>query len=299
MSQPPQPNPYGQQPPPYPQQPYGAPVPQQPQPGYGYPQQPQPGYDYPQQPGMPYGQQPGMPGMMPPPPPPKSGGAGKTVAIVVGALVLVGAIVVGAVMFVAGDSGSDLADDGPHKLITPQTVADVYHKSDGSGDTLSDSDIRDLKSMGVADAQGIGAGYDDGGSAMSQKRLQFSGVWGRIDNPESVIDTAFGKIADEATKKPTTDDGSRAELVGSPVTETPAGFDDAVMKCQKVRFTAPTDSSSPVKSFTIPFCMWADHSTVAWVIATDTSAIVSGNDPSLQDAATLTAKVRSDTRVKA
>jgi hypothetical protein len=303
MSHPQQPNPYGQQPPPYPQQPgpYEAPVPQQPQPqpGYGYPQQqPQPGYGYPQQPqpGYGYPQQPGMPGMAPPPPP-QGGKTGKTIAIVVGALVLVGAIIVGVVMFTGG--GSDVADDGPHKLTTPATVADIYNKdASGGGLDLSDSDVRDLEASGVKNAQSINATYKNG-EGLTQKTLSFSGVWGEIDDPQAVLDGAFAKIADQAAKKPTTDDGGSAELVGSPEAQTPAGLEDAVMKCQKVKFTAPATSDSPIKGFTIPICMWADHSTVGWVVTSDAQKMLGGTDPSLEDAATLTAKVRDDTRVAA
>jgi hypothetical protein len=56
-----------------------------------------------------------MPGMMPPPPPAKNGGAGKTVAIVVGALVLVGALIVGVVMITGGGrTGSRCLDHSNH-----------------------------------------------------------------------------------------------------------------------------------------------------------------------------------------
>jgi hypothetical protein len=299
MSQPPQPNPYGGQPPPHPQQPYGAPVPpQQPQPGYGYPQQPQPGYGYPQQPGMPYGQQPGMPGMMPPLPPAKSGGAGKTVAIVVGALVLVGAIIVGVVMITGSGSGSsDVAGDGPHKLTTPQAVADVYHKAPG-GAELSDGDVQSMKDIGVRDAQGVNSAYDSG-EGTAQKTLEFAGVWGSIDDPQAVIDDAFDHIAATMAKNPTDPGSPSSTLAGSPQDESPAGLDGAVMKCQNMKVTLPTGAGAPVTDVTIPFCMWADHSTVGWLIAIDKQAMMAGGGMSLQDAATLTAKVRTDTRVAA
>lgn len=300
MSYPQQPNPYGQQPPPNPygQQPgaYGAPVPPQPpqpqQPGYGYPQQPQ---QQPPPPGYGYPQQPGMPGMQPPPPP-QGGGAGKTVAIVVGALVLVGALIVGVVMFTGG--GSDVADDGPHKLITPATVADIYNKDAGGDGDLSESDVRDFEGFGVHDAQGVKASYSNG-EGLSKKALQFSGVFGTIDDPGAVIDAAFSKIADKAAESGGAGSAGKPELVGEPEKQQPDGFDGAVMKCQNVKFTPPPSSDSPMGSFTIPACMWADHSTIGWVVSTDMQKIMSSGGTSIADAAALTAKVRQDTRVAA
>jgi hypothetical protein len=239
---------------------------------------------------------PGMPGMAPPPPP-QGGRTGRTIALVVGALVLVGAIIVGVVMFTGG-GGSDIADDGPHKLITPSTVADVYHQTGTSDDSLSDSDVEDFENYGVHDPKAVGGTYATDDEQLKKKQLQFSGVWGRIDDPEAVVDAAFKKISDAAAQDSGTGSAGKPELVGSPETKTPAGFTDAVMKCQAAKFTPPASSDVPVDSVSVPICMWADHSTVGWVISAGPAAILSGG-LSLDDAAALTAKVRSDVRVTA
>jgi hypothetical protein len=234
---------------------------------------------------------------MPVPPPPQGGNTGRTIALVVGALVVVGALITGAVLLTSGGGGGDVADDGAHKLVAPQTVAAEFQKGAG-GVTLSDSDVQDLEDIGVQDAQGVNATYASG-DGLSKKTMNFAGVWGQVDDPGAVLDEAFDKIADSAAEDPTTDGGGTAELVGSPEEKTPAGFEGGVMKCQKIKFSAPAAADSPMKGFTIPFCMWADHSTVAWVASTDAQAVLSGSDPSLDDAASLTAKVRADTRFSA
>ncbi|MCF6526026.1 hypothetical protein [Streptomyces sp. JJ36] len=300
--QPPQPGPYGQPP----QQPGGAP-------GYGYPQQQpagQPGYGYPQQPGQPgqpygqspygqqpYGQQPyGQPGM--PAPPQNGGGKGKTIGIVAGALVAVGAVIGGVLVFTSGGGGPDIADDGPHKLVAQDTVAGEYEKQPGSDeDDMTDEDLRELEGFGVQNPEKAGATYQ-AGEAATAKHLNFSGVWGEIEDPEAVLDAAFAKIAQEAAEDPETDNGGKAELVGDPEEQSPEELDGAVMKCQTAKFTPPASSDTPVKEFTLPICMWADHSTLAWVGVTDVASALTGGGMSLEDAAVTTAKVRQDTRVK-
>ena len=302
-----QPGPYGQQPGPYGQQPQQpGPYGQQPQyggapgqPGYGYPQQggqpggyqqqPQQGYGYPQQGQQPYGQ-PGQPGM---PMPPQGGGSskGKTIGIVVGALVVVGAIIGGIVLFTGGDDdgGGTVADDGKkYKLTTPATVAGSFQKSPGGGGSGFDSEAKsDFESFGVKNLKDVNAAYKSG-SGMSAKQLQFAGVYGEIADPEKVLDAAFGKMAEEASK-----DSGKTKLEGSPEKVSPAGADDAVMKCQN----AATEAS-PGKTIKIPFCMWADHSTVGTVMSVDMAAAMTGKSTPISDAADTTGKVRKDTRVE-
>ncbi|MBL1112629.1 hypothetical protein JK364_09485 [Streptomyces sp. 110] len=325
-----QPGPYGQQP----QQPgpygqggaagqpgYG--YPQQPgQPGpYGQPQQPpQQGYGYPGQPPQgqpgPYGQQPnpyaqqqqpyGQPGMPGPyqPGPGQGGGNKKGLAIAIGAVVVVAAVVGGVLVFKGGDDsggGGKVADDGKrYKLTTPATVAGDYTKSSSGGGGLTSSDADDFKKFGVTDPKTESAEYKSG-EGMSAKQLQLNGVWGEVKDPEAVVDGAFSKIAQEAEKDPSTSGGMKAELVGSPESVTPSGFENAVMKCQNTKFTPTGDSGSsgiPTKGFSIPICMWGDNSTVAYVVVSDAAAALSGKSMSLDEAGEITAKVRNDARVE-
>ena len=71
-----------------------------------------------------------------------------------------------------------------------------------------------------------------------------------------------------------------------------ASFLASTMKCQ---YYKGDDSGTTLK---IPICIWGDGSTVGIVADADTAAVVTGSVTSLQDAATLTAQVRNDTRVK-
>ncbi|QKV94978.1 hypothetical protein HUT19_27200 [Streptomyces sp. NA02950] len=304
---------YGQQP----QQPgpYGQPQ-GQPQPGYGYPQQPpaapygQPQQPYGQQP--PYGQ-PGMPGPYQPGPGP-GGNKKKGIAIAIGAVVVVAAVIGGIVLMGGGDDDKDggnakggkggsskVADDGKrYKLTTPETVATDYTKEPGqSGAQLSESDKRDFATFGVTNPEGAGARYKSG-SGMQLKALEYRGVWGEVKDPAAVVDGAFAKIAKEATDDPSVgSNGGKAELVGSPEEQSPSGLGDgAVMKCQNTKFTPGSAATSGAKSFTIPICMWGDHSTVVYVVVSDTASALSGRGLSLSEAAEITANVRKDVRVE-
>ncbi|WP_225844602.1 hypothetical protein [Streptomyces sp. HPF1205] len=323
----PPPNPYGQQPQGggygQPQQPpppgYGQQQPGygQPQPGYGA-QQGQPGYGYPQQapPQQPpaYGQvppqQPPAYGQVPPqqqqpyggypqgPVPPQGGGSGKRTGIIVGAVVALVAIGAG-VFFVTkgsgGDSGSLKNDGKKYKLITPATVAGTYKKSadSSSSDGFDDDDLAKMKSLGVTEPTKVTASYISG-SELTGKYLEFSGVYGTIKDPGKVVD---GMFADAKTKssQQSGSDGNKEELIGSPQTVHPAGADDAIMKCQQVKST----QTSSGKSITTTICMWADYSTVGYVIPIDATVAMtgSGNGTSISDAADITAKVLKDVRV--
>lgn len=319
----PPPGPYGQQPPQQPGQPgpYGTPppAPQGPaQPGYGYPQQqpaqgqPQPGYGYPQQqppgqPGMPqqpaygghptappgqppYGQQPGMPyGQQPGMPmPPQDGGSktGKTVAIIVGSLALVGAIIV-AVVFATGGGGSDIADDGPHKITTPETVLGEYKKLDrGAGTKLSASDMDDA---GVSNGTAVSGNYNTvdptdpsntPADLKDMKVLSLIGAYGEVEDPKGAVDSLFDD---------TTSTGS-IELVGSSEEQSPKNF-NGYMKCQAAKSTSQT---MPGGTGEFSICAWGDNSTLAFVTLLNTSGSMS-----MEKAAQTTADLRSEVRVPA
>ncbi len=119
--------------------------------------------------------------------------------------------------------------------------------------------------------------------------MRLSGLWGRVDNPESTVDSMFLSVA-VATKNDST-----KTLEGKPEKVTPAGLDGdgTVMKCQKTTFK---DAGSP-KAISMPLCIWADHSTVGSVFVVDAAAVISGEDIPLARAAELTAKLRTETRV--
>jgi hypothetical protein len=308
FNQPP-PGPYGQQPPQQPGQPgpYGAGAPpppraagygypqQQPpqgqpqQPAYGYPQQGQPGVPpqqgyagqqpYGQQPGMPYGQQPGMPM------PPKDGSkTGKTIAIVAGSIALVGAVIVAFVLSTGGSS--DIADDGPHKIETPETVLGEYSKlQQDYVDELSSSEMEDAS---VSNGTAVAAQFstidltdpsNTPEDLKSMKIITLTGAYGEVGDPEGAVDSTFDDTAS----------AEGTELVGSAEQMTPDGF-NGYMKCQMVK----TDGTTPGAPSEIPLCAWGDNSTVAAV-----TLVNGGATPTLKEAAQLTADLRSEVRVPA
>ncbi|GGV32896.1 hypothetical protein GCM10010277_17680 [Streptomyces longisporoflavus] len=285
-----QPGPYGNQPPqqpgPYGQQPpYGAPQqPPAPQPGYGY--------GYPQQPQGPYGQV---------PPPPPQGGGGKKAGIVVGAVVAIAAIGAGVWWFTAGKDGGSVADDGKtYKLTAPAGILGGEYKKDGSGaggGGMSSSGLKELEQQGVGNPEDAHGAYNSGSGA-TMKSLNFSGVYGEIDDPEKVVDAMFAEM-----KKKSKDEPGSVTLIGSPEEFTPDGFDNGVMKCQKAEFRlgAPDDAEQEEgipNTFQTPMCIWGDHSTVASVGHSDASATAGGKDISLDTVAGLTAKLRADVRTE-
>ncbi|MEV0253020.1 hypothetical protein AB0H82_01915 [Streptomyces sp. NPDC050732] len=303
-----QPGPYGGQPPqqpgPYgqpPQQPgpYGQP-PQAPQPGYGYPQQapppqPQPGYGYPQQ--APYGQQPHAPYGQVPPPPPGGGGKKKT-GVIIGAVAVVAALGVGAYFVLGGSDsggGSSVADDGPHKLTTPETVLSEYEKSSNQSGGFNSSDMKAAEKAGVTDPEDVDAAYEAGDESnpLSQKLIQFMGVYGEIDDPGKVVDGMFAKVKKDSQKP----GAKTGKLVGSPKD---FSTDDAVLKCQEsvIKNDNPgSGSSSAPKEIHMPVCIWGDHSTVGVVVPIAVSDAMAGKI-SLDDASATALKFRKEVRVK-
>ncbi|MEV5505103.1 hypothetical protein [Streptomyces orinoci] len=314
-----QPGPYGQQPPQPPQQPnpyaQGGPPPQPP---YGPPpQQPSP-YG-------PYGQQPGVPNPyyppMPPQQPQQSGSrTGKAVAVGIGAVVLVGALIGGAVLVLGGkDSGASgkhgengkggkhaaaeggqptptptVTSDGNsgtgkrYKLTNPDTLAVEFHKLNDRGSKDFDSgDKADFETMGVHNPDGTSADYRAGVAGSSgQKQLHFIGVWGEIKDPGKVVDNVLGSLQRRLG------DG-KGQLVGSSQKFTPSGLDDdAVVKCQYYRL--PLDS----KDYKIPLCVWADHSTTGVTMLTESASLLAGQDTPLDHGADVAAKIRHDARVE-
>ncbi|MFI9207384.1 hypothetical protein ACIGW7_04450 [Streptomyces sp. NPDC053253] len=311
--QPQQPGPYGQQPGPYGQQPqqpgpYGQP--QAPQPGYGYPQQApqgvppqQPPYGYPQQGQQPnpYGQQPpygapqGPGGYVPHPPAPKKSKAGW----IIGAVAVVAALGVGAYFVFGGGAGASVADDGPHKLTTPDTVLTEYKKKPGSEGGDKDS-LKEAQQNGVKNATNVGASYEvkDAANPLGGKILSFSGLYGEIDDPEKVVDDVFTGIKAKSEKEKGQSKPGEPEmnLVGSPQEFTPAELDGAVLKCQQAKSEADQAKSTPAFAMTV--CVWADHSTVGFVVPMNMADMLAGKGGSMEDAASIAAKLRKEVRVK-
>ena len=292
---------YGQPQPPQ-QGGYGQPGPYgqaQGQPGYGYPQQaPQAPYGPPPQ-QDPYGQQPPY-GYGQPPGAPQGGGGGRRTGIVIGTVVALAAVAAGAFFLVKGSGGDDSAgsvtNDGKHyKLAAPATVGTDFQKDrDTTEDTaLTAKDKAEFEAMGVQNPQSTSSTYKSG-SGLTVKGLNFEGVWGTVKNPSTVPDAAFATVAKQG------DDGdTKTEMVGSPQSFKPAGLDNAVLKCQKMKITPKSATSTGPKSITLPVCVWADYSTVGVVSISDTAAVLTGKDGgTLEDAANVTAQLRKGALVQ-
>ncbi|MFE6778942.1 hypothetical protein [Streptomyces sp. NPDC057702] len=310
-----QPGGYGH---PAPQQPqpggYGHPAPQQPQPGpyaqgghtpsgYAQPAPPQPQPQHTQanpyaQPGTPYGQgpyapprpayqqpfpQPAQPQPTPYGPATPGGGGGRRRGkgpLVIGAALAVVAAAVGGYLLLSG------AEDTAYELTTPQKVASDYERvGEGKDESnLTPAGKAQLKEMPVVeDAHPVSANYQTPG----QKKLQFSGVWGKVTDPNRAADLALAVIT-----KALVEDGT-AETVGSPQKFSPEGFDGDVLKCQELKFT------SPKGAITAPACVWGDDSTVGVTVMADPAALVTGAGMTLDEAAGLAVEVRADARVEA
>ncbi|MGW1077014.1 hypothetical protein [Streptomyces sp. NPDC002537] len=305
-----QPGPYGvppQQPNPYGQNPYGQ---------GGTPGQ---GSGFPQQPGGwgPPGQYPPPMPPVPPVPPKGGGGKGKAIGIAVAALVVVGAIVGGIVVFTGSDTESDKGGghsakaDGSaspstpettptakakarYKLITPDTLTDGYKKdASDPGAGFDAKALDELKGFGMTDPQSVTASYKAGEDKRAQKLLRFSGAWGdSVRSPEALVDGLFKSAQDGAAKD--TDPSSKAAFEGSPQRMNPDGLGDAVMKCQMTKWS---NIGSTGRAIRMPLCVWADGNTVGTVFALDTSLMVRGEDLGLDEAATRVAKLREGVRV--
>ncbi|MBU7598991.1 hypothetical protein JGS22_015575 [Streptomyces sp. P38-E01] len=316
FNSPPPQGPYGQQPGPYgPPQGQPGPYGQQPQggapgqPGYGYPQQPQaPG---------PYGQ---------PPqgdyPPPKSGGNTKAIAIAVGAVALVAAIVAGAVIATGGKDGSEdgnkaesgnsagtdgsdgskgadaaAVDDGPHKLEPPTTLGELTRSpqsesrfggpSDNFEDTVKQSGVQNPQfAAGFYQSEGMSDPQNVDPSKLAQAHgLIFRGAWGTIADPEAAVDKLLDLRVKEAEKAA----GANDKIIGGPQKATPAGLDGAVMKCQAMD-TDPMGSGNTQRT---QFCIWGDKSTIGMV-----APFRGIGDVSAEDAAKKAAELRKAARVE-
>ncbi|MEU1373236.1 hypothetical protein ABZ442_06180 [Streptomyces triculaminicus] len=290
-----QPNPYGQpggygQPDAYGQQP--GPYGQQPVAGYG--QQPG-GYGYPGPYGHPGAQQSPYPAPYPapypPPVPPHGAGKGKAIGIALGAVIVVGAVVIGGFLFFAG--GSSVPDDGKHyKLTSPERVVGEYELDrDAKLPEFSTAAKDDLKGMGVADPETLTGVYQTPGAQLTGKQIRFMGAWGRIKKPEAVVDNMFTGMRAANSKK-----SGQLQLVGSPKAVSPSGFDDGVMKCQTVRLMAAKTPAGEHPMMQL--CIWADHSTTAAVFTVDMATAMAGKETSVDEAGQLTAKFRADVRVE-
>ncbi|MYQ49408.1 hypothetical protein GTW40_31050 [Streptomyces sp. SID4985] len=314
-----QPGPYGQQPPPAPRPGYGyppqgaAPVPPPPpppgapQPGYAYPPQGVPPQQNPYgQPQAPYGQpQPNPYGQQPPygpasygaPQAPVPAGGKKKTGLIVGAAAVAVAVVVGAFFAFSGGGDGSVADDGPHKLVTPSRVLSEYSKGKSDAGAMTQDDLKDAESWGVQDPKDVTAEYAAGNEAnpLSKKLMEFGGVYGTVADPAKTVDAMFAYLKDQGNK----DQANKYKLEGEPQTFTPSALGDAVLKCQHAKVATNSTAKGMPAQMTVSVCVWGDHSTIGFVMPMDIATLAAGRPSDLEADADLVARLRKEIRVAA
>ncbi|KAA6221898.1 hypothetical protein CP973_07945 [Streptomyces albofaciens JCM 4342] len=302
FNQPP-PGPYGSSGQP-PQGPYGSSGQPQPQGGgFGPPQGPPPGPP-PQQPGpYGYGAAPQPPQFPPPGPPggPNGSNTGKIIAGVAAGVVLIGAIIGGAVMLTtSGDNGGRARADGNNSP-APTAGSDANNSSEespaaeGTGRrmrlttprTVDDGAYTLEKDKAALQRDGLKLGSPPPGMTQEIARyrgtrdsrttgLMISGGYGTISDPDSVVDGMFSGVADGGTT-----------VVKRRETFRPGGAGGSVkIDCEVVRNA--TFGYAPV-------CGWADGSTAA-VLLYMNGSLRSSSDVNLSQYADTTAVVRGEVR---
>ncbi|MBC2878523.1 MULTISPECIES: hypothetical protein [Streptomyces] len=287
---------YGYPPPPQ-AGPYGAPPPAQPGP-YGAPP-PQPG-PYGQPPQAPYGQQPGMPGPYPPPIPPQGGGKGKTIAIVLGIVLVIGALAGGGYMLLGKGGGGD--DVKPYTIVLPEKLLDgKFTKNTTTGTEKSEDLANDAetKKHGIENGKGVRALYEN----PEKQKLSVVSVYGSLGDPGRTVDAMVADVEEKQKKNEQTPLGRTAKVETiTPWSEfSPSGFDGKVMKCRQQKATVTMSTITSENN--VSTCIWGDSSAVGVVqhsIATSSSPYATSNATGTvmpaKELAEATAKIRNEVR---
>jgi len=222
----------------------------------------------PQQPG-PYGAS-AAPGA-PLPPHGGRGSKGRTIGIVVGALIVVAAVVGGIVLFTGGAGTA-------YKLTTPKTLTGGYER-DGKGKKGDGRAFDNKKVPGMTSHADVSAEYKAG----TRKKLQLGGAYGTVKDPGKAVDWVFAQTG----KSLRTETGAKAR--GGTKEFSPSGFDGDVLKCQEYK----------IAEMGLAMCSWADGSTVGTISSIELTSDGTATEPvDLAKTAALTAKVRKDALVE-
>ncbi len=200
-----------------------------------------------------------------------SGGSRRTVAVVVGALLVVGAVIAGFLLFGPGS-------ESKYKLTTPRTVAGEYQR-DGKGQKGNGKAFDDKKVPGMQTNADVSAEYKAGPT----KKLQLGGAYGTVENPEKAVDWVF----EQTGKSLKTETGAKKK--GALKAFKPSGFDGDVLKCQEYK----------ISSMSLAMCSWADGSTVGTVSSMILTKDGTSTEPvELKKTAEVAAKARKDALVE-
>lgn len=274
--------PQGQPQQPYGQPPYGAP-PQQPAPPYyGAPQPPPPYGAQPGYPQAPVPQQPyGAPGGYPPPPRKSSG---RAIALVIGAVVVIGGGIAawGLSGGGSGGPGGGGATAATYRVDLPTTLPDGYVK--GQSTSAPATPGPDGKPPACTNGTGFAGSYSKNRTDL----MQVVGCYGAVASPDTVLSVMEASVVEPRTVSGTT--------VKSAWTTAPAEFpvgptnsSGAKLRCGVLGVTISKSAGNAV-------CIWADHSTVVEVVFADLS--LTGAKLTPAEAAEKTRAVREAILVK-
>jgi hypothetical protein len=203
------------------------------------------------------------------------GRGGRATAVAVGALVVVGAVIGGFLLF-SPDSEPD--SKTKYKLTTPKTVAGEYER-DGKGSKGDGRAFDDKKVPGMESGADVSAKYQAG----TTKKLQLGGAYGTVKDPEKAVDWVFEQTS--ASLK--TETGAKPE--GGLQKFKPSGFDGEILKCQKYE----------ISNMGLAMCGWADSDTVGTISSMVLTPDGTSTEPvDLRKTAEMAAKVRKDALVE-
>ncbi|MEV6930338.1 hypothetical protein AB0M46_38455 [Dactylosporangium sp. NPDC051485] len=231
----------------------GAGYPAAAQPGVGYPTSAPPsGYPVSAQPGYPVSAQPASPAMgqpgypppqptfAPPPPPAKKGKGLKITLAVVGAVLLVCAVVACVYFY------PFIKEGNAHVAAPPTLPGDLTKETGDSATTLSDSAESSLRSD-VKGLEEVATGvYTAGGN--TDQLVVVVAATGTFLSPGSEVDNAFKGFGNSASKT----------SVGT-ATSYPAGELGGTVKCADGK--ASTEAGAK-----FALCAWADHGSIGMVV---------------------------------
>ncbi|MFD3515722.1 hypothetical protein [Streptomyces sp. NPDC058657] len=222
------------------------------------------------------------------------------------------AAVAGAAVVAAGCGAWLVLGDETYRLERPAHV-DGFKRA--TGEKSASAPLENTEKLIAAGVKGAVSGplstystASDPDSETPEKgseTVTISGSWGEVKDPRATLDAL---IAQHETAQRNSEKESAKNFEGpfrielTPVREmTPAGLEDAVMKCRFVIMHIPRTPGLPEemgapRTYRIPRCEWADTSTVGSAVTGKNDRAADGNAHTLEETAALTAKFRKAMR---
>lgn len=178
-------------------------------------------------------------------------------------MVALGLIGGGIAVFASGSGSS--SSSGGYTLTAPATILDgKYSKANAETNNTSNG----TSDSGIKNGKGYTAQYK-----ATNAQISIGGGYGDVYDPAAAMTAMLKALS--------TSGG------GSATDQHPSGFDGDSMKCGTV-------GSGDVA---MPYCAWADDSTIAFVAYANTDITGTVSNPSVSEWAETTAKIRNEIRV--